>query len=381
MSDVKSEALLTVIMSRAHAVSVARDPRLTMTTKFVAMLLWSITETWAKGEARSISFDELAEQIRWDSNGTVKTAGRHTIKSAIKDLEEAGYILVDRTGCGRHKPASIKMVRRALGSEHTMDRSGHFRVWTGSQMERYEEATAAILEDPIGDDAGSEEGLKGVGGATPLVEKGLVDQPHSEKGVGGPTPLGRKGLVGEPPIKETSLSRPDHPEGDLSKQTLPPSASAPPPRTVPSVSMPDADAPEHVHAPDVVQAAWERLSTPAALLAFFASSLPPAEAKELDGRKRAEVTTGLSHLIAAKRTAPEIVLGLGFWVADRGMANADILSEVITKRLGHLSYDVASLGEASPQDLLDEGRRHGAAYRSRRKGRFTVVGEEGVVNG
>lgn len=84
-------------MTRAQIVALARNGRLGMTAKFVGTLFWPTTGTWAKGEGKSVPLAQVAVQIVTPSSGGSASISAKTIQRVVQELEDAGYVTVDRT--------------------------------------------------------------------------------------------------------------------------------------------------------------------------------------------------------------------------------------------------------------------------------------------
>lgn len=123
--------------------------------------------------------------------------------------------------------------------------------------------------------------------------------------------------------------------------------------------------PEETVNEQAVRAAWSDLPDAESLLGSLLSATTSDGAREMDGRKKREVRAGLGELLE-RFTVPEVVLGLGYWAGDRRLVNADILAEIVTRRLKRVDYDSDSLAGNSPLAILRAGLRLGEDERQQR---------------
>ena len=127
-----SEAVFRLVSTRAQIIAMMRDPRLPPLAKQVGSLLWAITETWERGETKTLTYKHLADQIVWESrDGVVQTASAEGVRKAVKALREAGYVGVTSVQHpGNGKPSRMQCIPRTNSDALTRDESGPFRVWT-----------------------------------------------------------------------------------------------------------------------------------------------------------------------------------------------------------------------------------------------------------
>lgn len=211
---VRSEAVLTLVATRAHVLAVMRDPRLGLHAKTVACLLWASSETWERGESRTVSLEDIGAQIVTAKNGQAQPLSRASVRRALSELEDAGYVLVDRTGCvGRGKRPAIQMIRRHTDDPLTQDEGGPWRVWTKQQRDRVKQC-AELFAETNQDSA-----------------KGSSRHPSGRKGCLARYPLRRKGpWPGTHPAERVPGQAPS--KGDLPRRR--PGGSRPPQHTAPS---------------------------------------------------------------------------------------------------------------------------------------------------
>lgn len=352
MQAIRSEQVFTLVNTRAHIIALMADPAVPPLAKQVGCLLWAITETWEHGESRSIPFAVIAERIAWEkADGSIAHPHRDSIKTAVSALEAAGYISVDRSGCGRHKPAKIKMRRRKIMDPFTTDPSGDFRVWTAAQMETH--AEKAGCGDPPSD------GKQGV--ETPLTEKGGCGDPAFE----------RKEGVETPPVKETFFRRSTS-SGEVDLQELPPladgsaAASGTSSSSGPEEQDPWAESTDQTDRQSQEEAwTWSRLQTAANVTAMLVALSVDQAREDLSARKQREITKGLEPLMDS-HPLPAVVWGLGYWAADRRLGNANLLTEIMERYLTGWEIDVDALADGSPVEALAFGYESGEQHREER---------------
>lgn len=172
--------------------------------------------------------------------------------------------------------------------------------------------------------------------------------------------MSQKGVIGVPPLKETFLEVDPEQAADLGSTPLPPLADGSAAASVP--------ASEERASERAIQTAWSDLLDAESVLDLLLSATTSDGAREMDGRKRREVRAGLDALLE-RFTVRKVVLGLGYWVGNRRMANADILAEIVTTRLERVDYDLTTLPEDPPLAILREGLRLGEDERRDRLAR------------
>lgn len=326
-----SEAVIRLVATRAQIIAMMRDPRLPPLAKQVGSLLWAITETWERGGSKTLTYQQLAEQIVWESrDGHVQTASAEGVRKAVKALREAGYVAVASVQHpGNVKPASMQCIPRTTSDALTNDESGPFRVWTNGTSPR---------------SAGSQE---------PGVWTGRDEVPvpvnrESESG-GFQEPGVRKVPVpGTRPGKETSWKNTFLDEGDQ---------LTPPPRGHAA----DASALEGLD--------WDNLSTACDVVELLSQALTAHGQAEVRKRaKRREIERGVGTLMARGWDMPRVVAGVGLWAGDRELRNADVLDEIASRLVRTQLASPARLVLHQPLDLLRQSFALGAEVRLEREG-------------
>lgn len=330
-----SDAVGRLVSTRAQIVAMMRDPQLPPLAKQVGALLWAITETWERGEAKTITYHQLAEQIVWQSrDGGIQTASAEGVRKAVKALREAGYVVVaSAQHPGNVKPASMHCIPRGTDDVLTSDEKGPFRVWP---------------KDLLPGTAGSQEpGVPAHDAELPVpgnrdLESGGTQEPGVTEV---PVPRNR-------PKKETS-----HKTTFLSEEDL----LAPPP--------PCGEAAETF----LAAVTWDDLGSPSEVVDLLAHALNADGQKEVRKRnKRSEIERGVRTLLDDGWDTPRIVAGVGLWAGDRQLRNSDVLDE-IAKRLVRTELSApARLALRSPIDVLRQTFALGEEVRREREENYTA---------
>jgi len=349
---VRSEAVLTLVATRAHVLAVMRDPRLGLHAKTVACLLWASSETWERGESRTVSLEDIGAQIVTAKNGQAQPLSRASVRRALGELEDAGYVLVDRTGCvGRGKRPTIQMIRRHTDDPLTQDEGGPWRVWTKQQRDRVKQCAELFAET-------NQDSAKGSSPGTLLSEKGAWPDTHYGERVPGQAPIERKGSPARHPLKET------FPEGDPEGADL---HSTPPP---PRGDAADASALEGLD--------WDSLTTAGDVVELLSQALTTHGQAEVRKRaKRREIERGVGTLMAKGWDMPRVLAGVGLWAGDRELRNADVLDEIASRLIRTQLASPARLVLHQPLDLLRQSFALGEEVRRERENaaQRTVVGQ------
>lgn len=335
MSAIHSQALMTLVMTRAHVLAVMADDRLGPLAKQVGCLLWAITETWERGETKRVPWSQVAENITYPGG---KHPSERGIRSAVAELEAAGYLVVDRSNCHRGNPARTTMVRREVGDPLLDAPAGSdWRAWTKTMEQKKAPSQKGASQKGASQKPPSE--------STPKARKGVPEEPpYPERGYLTDPLSGQKGVSEEPPIKETFFNKGTQEDPKVtSKQTLPPLRAS-------------GDA----SGPGLISSGWDELVEPQSVLGLLMDNLTDDGRQEMDRRKQTETLSGITDLMETF-SVPEVVVGLGYWVGDRRLAQADKLAQVVTQRLKRLTYDPDDLRAQDPDALLREGFEHGHA--------------------
>lgn len=325
-----SEAVARLVTTRAQIIAMMRDLRLPPLAKQVGTLLWAVTETWERGEAKTLTHQQLAEQIVWQGrDGTLQTASAEGVRKAVKALREAGYVTVTSVQHpGNAKPASIECVPRGVGDPLTEDSTGPFRVWTKGLLPK-----SAGSQEPAGPSQGNE---------VPVPRNRDLESGGSPgPGVAEvPVPRNR-------PIKETSWNTTYRREEDL--------LDPPPPRGGAADGGLEA-------------VTWDDLTSAHDAVNLLAAVLTPDGQKEVRKRnKRAEIERGVRTLLAEGWDMPVVVAGLGLWVGDRQLRNSDVLDEIAKRLVRSELAAPARLVLHSPIDVLRQTFAMGDEVRRERE--------------
>lgn len=364
MSSIKSAELLRLIGTRAQIVAMAADPRVSTTAVAVGSLLWAITETWDLNERKQVSYGQVAQQMVSSGPGAQpKPLSEQTIKRAVAELEEAGYIVVNRDACtGRGKAPTVEMKRRTVGAAHTMQASGPFRVWTKDQMDEVEDEAQV---DGCGD------GQEGDRPRPPSDLKGVAHDPLLDERGSPMTPIDEKGGHPRPPLKETYYKKATFQEADL--ESLPPLAGGSAPALGESLPVEAEGTPwGEVHEPVADQGeekdtwTWEEVGSASDLTLMLVQVAQGDAVQDLTIRKQREVEKGLVSLLEAF-PLEAVVWGLGAWAGDRRMSNANLLEEIAARHIVAWDPDLADLrANYTPTQVLAGGYRCGEEHRKDR---------------
>ncbi|GAA4902090.1 hypothetical protein GCM10025789_20940 [Tessaracoccus lubricantis] len=325
-----SEAVNRLVSTRAQIIALMRDPRLPPLAKQVGSLLWAITETWERGETKTLTYQQLAEQIVWESrDGVVQTASAEGVRKAVKALREAGYVAVASVQHpGNGKPSSMQCIPRATSHALTHDESGPFRVWTNGTFSQ---------------SAGSWEP-----GVSPSYDEVPVPRNReSESGGSGEPGVGKVPVPGNRPSKETSWKSTSLDEDD--QLTPPPRGDAA-----------DAAALESVD--------WDSLTTAGDVVELLSQALTTHGQAEVRKRaKRREIERGVGTLMAKGWDMPRVLAGVGLWAGDRELRNADVLDEIASRLIRTQLASPARLVLHQPLDLLRQSFALGEEVRRERE--------------
>ncbi|MFD0864251.1 hypothetical protein ACFQ06_00300 [Tessaracoccus lubricantis] len=319
-----------LVSTRAQIIALMRDPRLPPLAKQVGSLLWAITETWERGETKTLTYQQLAEQIVWESrDGVVQTASAEGVRKAVKALREAGYVAVASVQHpGNGKPSSMQCIPRATSHALTHDESGPFRVWTNGTFSQ---------------SAGSWEP-----GVSPSYDEVPVPRNReSESGGSGEPGVGKVPVPGNRPSKETSWKSTSLDEDD--QLTPPPRGDAA-----------DAAALESVD--------WDSLTTAGDVVELLSQALTTHGQAEVRKRaKRREIERGVGTLMAKGWDMPRVLAGVGLWAGDRELRNADVLDEIASRLIRTQLASPARLVLHQPLDLLRQSFALGEEVRRERE--------------
>ena len=335
-----SEAVFRLVSTRAQIIAMMRDPRLPPLAKQVGSLLWAITETWERGETKTLTYKHLADQIVWESrDGVVQTASAEGVRKAVKALREAGYVGVTSVQHpGNGKPSRRQCIPRTNSDALTRDESGPFRVWTNGTFSQ---------------GAGSWEP-----GVSPNHDEVPVPGNRESKSGGSPEPgVGKVPVPGNRPSKETSWKSTSLDEDD--QLTPPPRGDAA-----------DASALEGLD--------WDSLTTAGDVVELLSQALTTQGQAEVRKRaKRREIERGVGMLMAKGWDMPRVLAGVGLWAGDRELRNADVLDEIASRLIRTQLASPARLVLHQPLDLLRQSFALGEEVRRERENaaQRTVVGQ------
>lgn len=325
-----SEAVIRLVSTRAQIIAMMRDPRLPPLAKQVGSLLWAITETWERGETKALTYQQLADQIVWESrDGVVQTASAEGVRKAVKALREAGYVGVTSVQHpGNGKPSSMQCIPRVTSDALTRDESGPFRVWTNGTFSQ---------------GAGSWEP-----GVSPNHDEVPVPGNRESESGGSPEPgVGKVPVPGNRPSKETSWKSTSLDEDD--QLTPPPRGDAT-----------DAAALESVD--------WDSLTTASDVVSLLEKALTPHGQSEVRKRaKRREIEASVAALLAEDWDMPRVVAGVGLWAGDRELRNADVLHQIAKRLVRTQLASPARLVLHSPIDILRQSFALGVEVRKERE--------------